>query len=116
MPGMSPRIKAKKGRFGVGGLLHTVDILSPATGSSFSLGGSPVTFPLMPFDVTGKAIDAETGDVSSTIVWTSDLDGALGTGAVVAVTLTTLGAHVITATCTVTGDVVTDTIGVTVVA
>lgn len=114
MPGMSPRIKAKKGRYGVEGLIHTVQILSPASGSSFSLAGSPAEFP---FAATAKVYDAEGAVTKADAVWTSDVDGSVGAnGSPTALTLTTLGAHVITATVTSGSHVVTDTISVTVVA
>ena len=114
MPGMSARIKAKKGRYGVEGLIHTVQITSPASGSSFSLAGSPAEFP---FAATGKVTDDLGAVTEADIVWTSDVDGSVGAnGSPTAITLTTLGAHVITATVTNGTQVVTDTINVTVVA
>ena len=109
MPGMSPRIKAKKGRFGPGGLPHTVQITSG--GGAIVGTGSPVTGART---FVGESLDDLLGDISSTIVWTSNVDGALGTGASVSPAALTAGAHVITATVTVSGLVVTDTVGVTV--
>ena len=115
MPGMSPRIKAKKGRFGVEGLIHTVQILSPLSGSSFSLTGSPIVE--IPFTATGKVTDDLGAVTGADIVWTSDVDGSVGAnGTPTAITLTTLGAHVITATVTNGTQVVTDSISVTVTA
>ena len=113
MPGMSPRIKAKKGRFGAGGLIHTVQILSPASGSSYSLG-SPSE---LPFTATAKVTDDLGAVTGADVVWTSSVDAGIGAnGTPTAITLTTLGAHVITATVTNGTQVVTDTINVTVVA
>jgi len=106
MPGMSPRIKAKKGRFGPGGLVPTVSITSPATGFAATT--------LVGFSATGEAHDDLLGDISSTIAWTSDLDGAVGTGAAPTITLTTLGTHVLTASVTDGTTVVTDSINVVV--
>ena len=96
MPHMSPRIKAKKGRFGPGGLsAPVVTITSPADGDSFAVN-TAVTF-------TGTATDDLQGDISSSIVWTSDVDGTLGTGASVSFTFATAGPRVITATATDAG-------------
>jgi len=90
MPGMSPRIKAKKGRFGDLGLAEVVRIISPVTGTTQSSG--------VAFTATGKATDDLTGDVSANIVWTSDLDAGIGAdGGSTSLTLTTVGTHVITA-------------------
>lgn len=58
----------------------------------------------------GTATD-DTGDISASIAWSSDLDGALGTGATLAATLTA-GTHVITATATDGTLVGTDTVTV----
>ena len=111
MPGMSPRIKAKKGRFGFGGLAPTVSIVSPANGASFPGGGSPVGVTL-----TGEAQDDLGAITSANIVWSSSKDGALGTGASVTPALT-VGTHIITATVDDGGSpngVQTDTITITV--
>jgi hypothetical protein len=118
MPGMSPRIKAKKGRFGADGLVHTVQILSPASGLVVSLSGSPAE---IPFAATGKATDAELGDLSANIVWASNLEGSPvgvvgANGASTSITLTQIGVHTISATVTQGADVVTDTITVEVTA
>jgi predicted CXXCH cytochrome family protein len=48
----------------------------------------------------GKAIDPEDGDISSRIVWDSHIDGYLGTGSTLDVTLLTPGMHYIWATVT----------------
>ncbi|MCW8998434.1 MAG: fibronectin type III domain-containing protein, partial [Kangiellaceae bacterium] len=47
-------------------------------------------------DLVGEATDSEDGDLSSIIVWSSSLDGALGTGAALNVSLST-GEHILTA-------------------
>jgi hypothetical protein len=49
--------------------------------------------------LSGTALDSEDGDISSGIEWSSDIAGALGSGAGISVALTP-GAHVITATVT----------------
>jgi alpha-tubulin suppressor-like RCC1 family protein len=68
-----------------------VSISSPSDGAVFPTGG---VVPL-----AGVAVDAEDGDLSSSLTWTSDRDGGLGTGGAVNATLTT-GAHVVTARAT----------------
>ena len=83
-----------------------VTITSPSTGASQA---SPVSF-------TGTATDTEDGTISSSIVWSSSVDGSLGTGASISAPLSS-GAHVITATITDAGGAVdTDTINLTVTA
>lgn len=64
----------------------------------------------------GSASDAEDGDLSAAIVWTSDVDGTLGTGANVATTLSA-GPHTITASATDSGGLQdSDAVSVTVEA
>lgn len=67
----------------------SVTILEPASGTNY-LPGAVVTF-------SGAADDPEQGDISSSVVWTSTLDGQIGTGAGFSRTLST-GYHTITAT------------------
>jgi hypothetical protein len=55
--------------------------------------GQPVT-------LTGSATDAEDGDISASLVWSSDLDGALGSGASVGAVTLAPGLHTITASVT----------------
>ncbi len=114
MPGMSSRIKAKKGRFGVEGLIHTVQITSPTSGASFSLAGSPAEFP---FTATAKVTD-DLGAVSSAdVVWSSAGTGfSAANGSPTAVTFTGTGTFTLTATVTNGGQVVTDSITVVVAA
>lgn len=112
MPGMSPRIKAKKGRFGADGLVHTVRITAPANGANIAAAGSPVALGTATF--TGTAFDDLNGDISSTIVWTSTAGGTFGTGKSITVSDLAVATHTITATVTVGSDVVTDTITITV--
>lgn len=106
MPGFSPRIKAKKGRFGVGGLPAVIRILSAVVNSV----GSPATFTL---DASGTATDPELGNVSASIAWSSDVDGALGTGASISSVPLSAGPHVITATFDDGTNIVTATRNVT---
>jgi len=63
-------------------------IATPADGSAFA-SGATISF-------TGSADDAEDGDLTASLAWTSDLDGAIGTGGDVTATLSD-GAHVVTA-------------------
>lgn len=71
-----------------------VTITAPADGTSVSEGTS-LTF-------TGTANDAEDGDISSSISWSSSIDGALGSGASTSATLS-VGSHTITASATDSG-------------
>jgi hypothetical protein len=66
-----------------------VTIVSPSTGSSASESDS-VSF-------VATANDAEDGDISTAIVWTSDLDGEIGQGSTIDAQLS-VGHHIITAT------------------
>ena len=70
----------------------SVNISAPADGSGFNAGDS-VTF-------NGSANDAEDGDLTASITWTSDLDGAIGTGGSFATVALSAGTHVITASVT----------------
>jgi hypothetical protein len=67
----------------------TVAILAPASGALFSPGDTVV--------LGGTAADLEDGDLSTAILWTSDRDGALGTGTPLDTTTLTSGVHTITA-------------------
>ena len=67
-------------------------LLSPVAGTTV-LEGEAVA-------LSGSATDAEDGDLSAQINWTSDLDGALGTGANVSVSTLSVGVHLLTATAT----------------
>jgi hypothetical protein len=79
---------------GTGNTAPTVSISAPANGSSYPSGTS-VT-------MTGSANDAQDGPLSGAIVWTSSIDGSLGTGASVSRVLT-VGTHTITARATDSG-------------
>jgi hypothetical protein len=67
----------------------TLSILAPTSGSTIPAGTA--------VQLRGSASDAEDGDLGATISWSSSRDGALGTGAMRTVTLST-GTHTITAT------------------
>jgi hypothetical protein len=65
--------------------------ISEPSNVSTSLVGDPLTF-------TGDAFDAEDGDVTVALVWTSDLDDQIGTGASFTTSSLSEGTHVVTAT------------------
>jgi hypothetical protein len=67
----------------------TLAILAPASGATVPLG--------TPLQLRASAGDAEDGDLGALVSWSSNRDGALGTGASRTVTLTA-GNHTITAT------------------
>ena len=83
-----------------------VNISSPADGATYA-SGATVSF-------SGSAADAEDGDLSGSLAWTSSLDGPLGTGAAFNAVLSD-GTHTITASVTDSGGLVgSDTVTVTV--
>lgn len=88
MPGMSARSKARKGRFGGGGLAPSVRITtSPSTATN-----------AVAFAVAATVSDDEVGgDLANLLDWSSDLDGSVGSGAAPSLTLTTVGTHYVTA-------------------
>ena len=72
----------------------TVEITAPANNAEFATGTS-ITF-------TGSASDAEDGDLATSIVWSSSIDGTLGTAPGIVTTLSD-GTHTITAKVTDSG-------------
>ncbi|HEY3189775.1 MAG TPA: DNRLRE domain-containing protein, partial [Solirubrobacteraceae bacterium] len=70
----------------------TVIIAAPAAGSVF-FEHDAITF-------AAEASDADDGDLSSRIEWTSSRDGGLGTGATVTTSGLTVGLHTVTAAVT----------------
>jgi len=70
----------------------TVTITGPADGSTFSPGEA--------ITLAGTAADAEDGDLGAAIVWSSSLDGPLGTGSALGVPTLRSGTHTITASVT----------------
>lgn len=91
MAGMAPRQKARKGRY------DGVTIPGNTAGPTVTIASAVMTD--LELVASGTAIDPEAGDLSATIVWSSDVDGVIGTGASITVTLSE-GAHVITASAT----------------
>ncbi|MFT5286039.1 MAG: hypothetical protein ACI8TQ_002207 [Planctomycetota bacterium] len=71
-----------------------VNISAPSNGTSVA-DGVAITF-------TASANDAEDGSLTSSITWSSNLDGALGSGGSISATLS-VGSHTITASATDTG-------------
>lgn len=85
----------------------TVSITSPADGASFNSGDS-ISF-------AGSASDTEDGDLTASLVWTSSIDGQIGTGGSFSTVLSD-GTHTITASVTDSGgntgsDNITITVG-----
>ena len=77
----------------------TASITSPADGSSFASGAN-VTF-------TGTGTDPEEGALTgASLVWTSDLDGSIGSGGTVQTTTLSVGTHTITLTATDAGGLI----------
>ncbi|MEE9583255.1 MAG: S8 family serine peptidase [Dehalococcoidales bacterium] len=72
----------------------TVSITSPADDSTFN-SGATISF-------AGTASDSEDGDLTASLVWTSDIVGQIGTGGSFSITLSD-GNHTITASVTDTG-------------
>jgi hypothetical protein len=72
-----------------------VTITSPGNGSS-STAGQPVTF-------IATATDTEDGNVTGNISWSSNRDGAIGSGGTVSTSALTVGSHTITASVTDSG-------------
>jgi hypothetical protein len=68
-----------------------VTITNPLTGATYTDAAS------IPF--TGTASDAEDGDLTGSLSWTSDVDGSIGSGGSFSSTLS-LGMHTITASVT----------------
>jgi subtilisin family serine protease len=83
-----------------------VTVTNPADGAAFPSGTS-VTF-------SGTALDPEDGDLAVNLVWTSSLDGGIGTGGSFSSVLSD-GTHTITASVTDTGGLTdSDSISITV--
>jgi hypothetical protein len=87
----------------------TVSISSPIDGSSFEQGTS-VT-------LTGSANDAEDGNLSASISWSSSIDGGLGTGSSVSTSSLSVGTHTVTASVSDNGGLsATASVSVTITA
>ncbi|MEQ1852352.1 MAG: hypothetical protein ABMA01_12255, partial [Chthoniobacteraceae bacterium] len=82
-----------------------VTITAPSNGASFS-SGIAVT-------LAGTANDTQQGNMNAAINWSSNINGALGTGASISVSSLSVGAHTITASVTDSGSL-TGTASITV--
>jgi extracellular elastinolytic metalloproteinase len=92
-----------------GNTAPVVAIDSPADGASFTEGDA-ITF-------SGSATDAEDGDLSGSLAWTSSLDGSIGSGASFTTSTLSTGSHTITASVTDSGGANgSDSIGISVQA
>ncbi len=69
-------------------------ISSPANPATFA-SGTPITF-------SGSATDADSGDLTDSLTWTSNLSGQIGTGGSFDTVLSS-GTHIITASVTDSG-------------
>jgi len=80
---------------GGGNTAPSVSISSPASGAGFATGSS-ITF-------TGSSTDVQDGNLSAGMVWTSSLQGQIGTGGTFARSDLVVGTHTVTASSTDTG-------------
>lgn len=78
----------------------TVAITSPSAASSTFTEGTAVTF-------AGSATDLQDGSLTAGLVWTSSLQGQIGTGGSFTTSTLALGTHVITARATDSGGLAT---------
>ena len=91
---------------GTGNNAPSATIISPADLATFA-SGAAVNF-------SGSASDAEDGDLTASLSWTSNIDGNLGTGGAISFALSD-GVHTITASVTDSGGLAgSDTITITV--
>jgi hypothetical protein len=77
---------------GPGNTPPVVTITAPANGSSVPVG-TPVNF-------SGTATDAEDGNISASLTWTSSINGTIGSGAAFSTSSLAAGTHTITASVT----------------
>lgn len=78
-----------------GNTVPVVTITGPANGSTFQ-SGDTITF-------NGTATDAEDGDLTAGLTWTSSLDGGIGTGGSFDTAALSTGTHTISASVTDSG-------------
>ena len=67
----------------------SVAITAPTNGSAYTTGTS--------IDFSGTASDAEDGDITANLSWTSSLDGIIGSGGSFSITTLSEGVHTVTA-------------------
>lgn len=93
MGGSDPTDDATSSSTGMIGAAPTVGIQHPADGDTRTVG--------LPIPFDGNAIDVEDGVlIGPALVWTSDLDGELGTGPNIMAPLATEGMHEVTLSAT----------------
>lgn len=80
---------------GPGNTAPTANIGSPSNGSTFTEGDN-VSF-------SGSASDNEDGNLSASLVWTSNIDGQIGSGASFSTTSLSVGTHTVTASVSDSG-------------
>jgi hypothetical protein len=92
---------------GEGNRTPSVSINSPVPGGNY-VSGDAISF-------NGTASDPEDGDLTANLLWSSDLDGPIGSGGSFTLSTLSLGTHMITATVTDSeGDISSDQISITV--
>src|SRR3989304_7137788 len=74
------------------GAIPVISITSPSDGDIFG-EGTLVTF-------SGTATDSEDGDLTPSLFWASDIDGAIGLGGTLSLSNLSVGTHTITASVT----------------
>lgn len=74
------------------GILPTIELVTDISGQVFQPGESVV--------LSAMAADSDEADLSADIVWTSSVDGILGSGSEITVASLSAGVHTITATVT----------------
>ena len=90
-----------------GNTAPSANISSPGNGSAF-VEGSSVNF-------AGSATDNEDGNLSGSLVWTSSLDGQIGTGASFSTSSLSVGSHTITASVSDSGGLnASDSVSITI--
>ncbi len=70
---------------------------APVATINSPIAGSTIDFETLPVALVGQASDFEDGDLSDALVWSSSLDGQLGSGSELTVSLSS-GVHILTAT------------------
>tara|TARA_A100000171_G_scaffold45481_4_gene49279 strand:- start:6582 stop:8510 length:1929 start_codon:yes stop_codon:yes gene_type:complete len=90
-----------------GNTAPSANISSPGNGSTF-VEGSSVNF-------VGSSNDNEDGNLSGSLVWTSSLDGQIGTGASFSTSSLSVGSHTITASVSDSGGLnASDSVSITI--
>ncbi len=88
-PGTAPLLHVEYGDSAPANGAPTVAITAPANAQTFALA-TPITF-------TATANDAEDGDLTAGLTWTSNIDGVIGAGGNFTTSSLSVGTHTITA-------------------